>query len=132
MTSRGFHRDEQASTPTYKPLRAVAILRRSFLWSAAVATNPEKRVRAAVETAATHAAAIDADAAKAASKPVAMGGAGLVASGILLSRIAGVIRESVFAHYLGNSGAADAFKITRPDDLARAEALLAAQTGPLA
>jgi 2-C-methyl-D-erythritol 4-phosphate cytidylyltransferase len=29
-------------------------------------------------------------------------------------------------------GAADAFKITRPDDLARAEALLAAQTGPLA
>jgi putative peptidoglycan lipid II flippase len=33
-----------------------------------------------------------------------------VASGILLSRIAGVIRESVFAHYLGNSGAADAFK----------------------
>jgi putative peptidoglycan lipid II flippase len=28
----------------------------------------------------------------------------------LLSRIAGVIRESVFAHYLGNSGAADAFK----------------------
>ncbi len=27
-------------------------------------------------------------------------------------------------------GAADAFKITRPDDFARAEALLAAQTGP--
>jgi putative peptidoglycan lipid II flippase len=34
----------------------------------------------------------------------------LVASGILLSRIAGLIRESVFAHYLGNSAAADAFK----------------------
>jgi len=59
-----------------------------------------------------HDAAVDADAAKAASKPtpVAAGGAGLVASGILLSRIAGVIRESVFAHYLGNSAAADAFK----------------------
>src|SRR5579862_7960882 len=59
-----------------------------------------------------HDAAVDAEAAKAASKPtpVAAGGAGLVASGILLSRIAGVIRESVFAHYLGNSAAADAFK----------------------
>src|SRR5205807_8655229 len=34
----------------------------------------------------------------------------LVAAGILLSRIAGLIRESVFAHYLGNSAAADAFK----------------------
>ena len=34
----------------------------------------------------------------------------LVASGILLSRIAGLVRESVFAHYLGNSDAADAFK----------------------
>jgi len=36
--------------------------------------------------------------------------AGLVASGILLSRIAGLVRESIFAHYLGNSAAADAFK----------------------
>jgi putative peptidoglycan lipid II flippase len=53
---------------------------------------------------------VDRDAAKAGAKPVPVGGAGLVASGILLSRIAGVIRESVFAHYLGNSGAADAFK----------------------
>ena len=34
----------------------------------------------------------------------------LVAAGILLSRIAGLIRESIFAHYLGNSAAADAFK----------------------
>src|SRR5579862_9747083 len=59
-----------------------------------------------------HDAAVDAEAAKAASKPtpVAAGGAGLVASGMLLSRIAGVIRESIFAHYLGNSAAADAFK----------------------
>ncbi len=34
----------------------------------------------------------------------------LVAAGILLSRIAGLIRERVFAHYFGNSAAADAFK----------------------
>src|SRR5713101_3833704 len=34
----------------------------------------------------------------------------IVAAGILLSRIAGLVRESIFAHYLGNSGAADAFK----------------------
>jgi putative peptidoglycan lipid II flippase len=33
-----------------------------------------------------------------------------VAGGILLSRIAGLIRERVFAHYLGNSDAAGAFK----------------------
>ena len=33
-----------------------------------------------------------------------------VASGILLSRIAGLVRERVFAHYLGNSDAAGAFK----------------------
>jgi putative peptidoglycan lipid II flippase len=58
---------------------------------------------------AAHDAAVDRDGAKAPVKPVAAGGAGLVASGILLSRIAGVIRQSVFAHYFGNSGAADAF-----------------------
>jgi putative peptidoglycan lipid II flippase len=34
----------------------------------------------------------------------------LVAAGILLSRIAGLVRERVFAHYLGNSDAAGAFK----------------------
>ncbi|MGH9827617.1 MAG: murein biosynthesis integral membrane protein MurJ, partial [Blastocatellia bacterium] len=34
----------------------------------------------------------------------------LVATGILLSRITGLFRESVFAHYFGNSGAADAYK----------------------
>ncbi len=34
----------------------------------------------------------------------------LVAAGILLSRIAGLIRERVFAHYLGSSSTADAFK----------------------
>jgi putative peptidoglycan lipid II flippase len=34
----------------------------------------------------------------------------LVASGIFLSRIAGLVRDRVFAHYFGNSDAADAFK----------------------
>jgi putative peptidoglycan lipid II flippase len=34
----------------------------------------------------------------------------LVATGIFLSRIAGLIRDRVFAHYFGNSDAADAFK----------------------
>src|SRR5208282_4673250 len=34
----------------------------------------------------------------------------LVASGIFLSRIAGLIRDRVFAHYFGNSDAADVFK----------------------
>jgi putative peptidoglycan lipid II flippase len=33
-----------------------------------------------------------------------------VAAGILLSRVAGLIRDRVFAHYFGNSDAADAFK----------------------
>jgi putative peptidoglycan lipid II flippase len=34
----------------------------------------------------------------------------LVAAGILLSRLAGLIRDRVFAHYFGNSAAADAFR----------------------
>lgn len=34
----------------------------------------------------------------------------LVAAGIFLSRMAGLIRDRVFAHYFGNSDAADAFK----------------------
>src|SRR4030065_75072 len=34
----------------------------------------------------------------------------LVGSGILLSRIAGLVRDRVFAHYFGNSDAADAFR----------------------
>ena len=33
-----------------------------------------------------------------------------VATGILLSRIAGLVRDRVFAHYFGNSDAADAFR----------------------
>lgn len=37
-------------------------------------------------------------------------GALYVAAGIFLSRISGLVRERVFAHYFGNSGAADAFK----------------------
>jgi putative peptidoglycan lipid II flippase len=44
---------------------------------------------------------------KPARKP---GGAALVAAGIFLSRIAGLVRESVFAAYFGDSAAADAFK----------------------
>jgi putative peptidoglycan lipid II flippase len=39
------------------------------------------------------------------------GYAALVAAGILLSRVAGLIRTSVFAHYLGATGAADAFNV---------------------
>src|SRR3989442_249986 len=38
------------------------------------------------------------------------GQAFFVAAGILLSRIAGLVRERVFAHYFGNSDAAGAFK----------------------
>ncbi|MDP9054113.1 MAG: murein biosynthesis integral membrane protein MurJ, partial [Acidobacteriota bacterium] len=38
------------------------------------------------------------------------GGASLVAAGIFLSRIAGLVRESVFARYFGDSVAADAFR----------------------
>ncbi len=34
----------------------------------------------------------------------------LVAAGIFLSRIAGLVRESVFGYYFGSSGSADAFK----------------------
>lgn len=38
------------------------------------------------------------------------GAASLVAAGIFLSRIAGLIRDRVFAHYFGTSDAADAFR----------------------
>src|ERR1019366_7595042 len=38
------------------------------------------------------------------------GGATLVAAGIFLSRIAGLVRESIFARYFGDSVAADAFR----------------------
>lgn len=40
----------------------------------------------------------------------ARGGALFVAAGIFLSRVAGLVRERVFAYYFGNSMAADAFK----------------------
>ncbi|MDB5107863.1 MAG: integral rane protein MviN, partial [Candidatus Binatus sp.] len=36
--------------------------------------------------------------------------AGTIAIGVLLSRIAGLVRDSIFAHFLGNSATADAFK----------------------
>jgi putative peptidoglycan lipid II flippase len=51
----------------------------------------------------------DAGASEAALRPPG-GSAGVVASGILLSRIAGLVRESIFAHFFGNSAAADALK----------------------
>src|SRR5438105_1625319 len=38
------------------------------------------------------------------------GAASLVAAGIFLSRIAGLVRDHVFARYFGNSDAADAFR----------------------
>jgi putative peptidoglycan lipid II flippase len=38
------------------------------------------------------------------------GGAAFVAAGIMLSRFAGLIRERAFAHYFGNSAAADVFR----------------------
>lgn len=49
--------------------------------------------------------------AAAAAKPGRAGGfAALVAAGILLSRLSGLVREKVFAHFLGNSDAAGVFK----------------------
>ena len=33
----------------------------------------------------------------------------LVGAGILISRVVGLIRQRIFAHYFGNSGEADAF-----------------------
>jgi len=36
--------------------------------------------------------------------------AGTIAAGVLLSRIAGLVRDSIFAHFLGDSASADAFK----------------------
>ena len=47
---------------------------------------------------------------KEAGNPRANHHAALVASGILLSRIAGLLRDRVFAHYFGSSDAADAFR----------------------
>ena len=35
---------------------------------------------------------------------------GTIAAGVLLSRVAGLVRDSIFAHYLGDSATADAFK----------------------
>lgn len=60
----------------------------------------------------TEANSVDASGAAATPSPRQFGGyAALVAAGILLSRLAGLIRTSVFAHYLGASGAADAFNV---------------------
>lgn len=51
-----------------------------------------------------------ASAAKKSQMPEEKGAALLVALGIFLSRISGLIRERAFAHYFGNSMASDAFK----------------------
>jgi putative peptidoglycan lipid II flippase len=50
------------------------------------------------------------DSASGTSRKRERGGASLVALGILLSRIFGLVRERVFAHYFGSSMAAGAFK----------------------
>ena len=44
------------------------------------------------------------------TKNISKSGASMVAAGIFASRIAGLVRERVFAHYFGNSDAGDAFK----------------------
>jgi putative peptidoglycan lipid II flippase len=41
--------------------------------------------------------------------PLSKSGAHLVAAGIFLSRIMGLVRQKIFAHYFGNSDAGDAF-----------------------
>jgi putative peptidoglycan lipid II flippase len=51
-----------------------------------------------------------AQAVKPAPKTARRGAAFLVAAGILLSRLSGLIREGIFAHFFGTSDAADAFK----------------------
>ena len=43
------------------------------------------------------------------SKKSKKGGAFLVGAGILLSRLAGLVRVKIFAHYFGSSDAGDAF-----------------------
>ena len=45
-----------------------------------------------------------------AKKGSSRGHAAAVGSGILLSRLVGLVRERIFAHYFGNSDAADAFR----------------------
>jgi putative peptidoglycan lipid II flippase len=49
--------------------------------------------------------------AQAIKAPRSRGTAGLVAAGIFLSRIAGLVREHYFAKYMGSSDAADAFRL---------------------
>ncbi len=49
-------------------------------------------------------------AAEAAASPKSSGGASRVGLGILISRIFGLIRERIFAHYFGDSAFADAFR----------------------
>lgn len=63
-----------------------------------------------IESKVSYRAVSDANSAAPAAPRARFGGyAALVAAGILLSRIAGLVRTRVMAHYLGNSAAADAF-----------------------
>jgi putative peptidoglycan lipid II flippase len=62
---------------------------------------------------ATGDASVDADSQPSLSQPASGSGSGAafrVALGILISRVTGLIRERVIAHYFGNSAVADAFR----------------------
>jgi putative peptidoglycan lipid II flippase len=80
-------------------MRSLYFLRESRNLSE-VAINPEQAGENASAPRAESAPAIGSGASR----------AGTIAAGVLLSRIAGLIRDSIFAHYLGNSATADAFK----------------------
>jgi putative peptidoglycan lipid II flippase len=73
---------------------------------------PDKLVRARMPDTAPPADSPDLPAAQQSGpkQPHARAAALAVATGILLSKLIGLIRERIFAHYFGNSMAADAFK----------------------
>src|SRR6185436_13517700 len=92
-------------TSTARPARASTI-------AAARPDGPAPAMRTAgvsfIKSTLSYRAVSDVD--SAAPRTRRFGGyAALVAAGILLSRIAGLVRTRVMAHYLGNSRAADAF-----------------------
>jgi putative peptidoglycan lipid II flippase len=63
-----------------------------------------------IESKVSYRAVPDANSAAQPAPRRAGGYAALVAAGILLSRISGLVREKIFAHFLGNSDAAGVFK----------------------
>jgi len=91
--------------PTYNGLETAAIICREHCRGDLPVITPSPHENVA-------SGSVGAQAAKPAQSNLRFGPnmAPIVAAGILLSRIAGLVRESIFAHYLGNSGAADAFK----------------------